>query len=51
MIISGAGSAIAGISFIVTAGRPDFELTQLAGYAVVGALLFVVSALRLRRSS
>ena len=47
MIVSGAGSAIAGVSFIVEASRGAFDVTNLAGYATVGAILFVISAVRL----
>jgi uncharacterized membrane protein HdeD (DUF308 family) len=48
MIVSGAGSAIAGVVFIAEASRGAFDVTRLSGYATVGAILFVVSALRLK---
>lgn len=48
MIISGAGSAIAGVVFIAEASRGAFDVTRLSGYATVGAILFVISALRLK---
>ncbi len=47
MIISGAGSALAGISFIVRAGQDDPGLDPLAGYALLGGIFFLVSAIRL----
>jgi uncharacterized membrane protein HdeD (DUF308 family) len=51
MIISGAFSAIAGISFVASSGAGDPSLTPLAGYAALGAVLFLLWAHRTRRSA
>jgi uncharacterized membrane protein HdeD (DUF308 family) len=48
MIISGALSMLAGVSFVQAAGT-DATLRNLAGYALLGGVFFLVSALRLRR--
>lgn len=48
MIISGAISAIAGTSFFLQAGADDPTLGNLAGYAFLGGVFFLVSALRLK---
>lgn len=50
MILSGAISAVAGTFFILRASRPDASLDNVAGYALLGGVFFLVSALRLRRS-
>lgn len=47
MIASGAISALAGTSFVLQAARPDASLLNLAGYAVLGGVFFLVSAIRL----
>ncbi|MBO0784043.1 MAG: hypothetical protein J2P37_34990 [Ktedonobacteraceae bacterium] len=47
LVFGGAVSILAGISFIVLAGRPTFGLSSLAGYALMGSWQFLVSALRL----
>ncbi|MGY6024596.1 hypothetical protein [Streptomyces spinosirectus] len=47
MIISGAISTIAGTSFIAQAGGDDPSLKNLAGYAFLGGVFFLVSAFRL----
>ena len=47
MILSGGISALAGASFIAGASAADPSLTNIAGYAVLGGLFFLVSALRL----
>lgn len=45
MILSGGQSALAGAFFIVQAGMPaPPSITNIAGYAAVGALYFLVSA-------
>ncbi|WP_163511878.1 hypothetical protein [Fodinicola acaciae] len=49
MIVSGAISTLAGAAFILQAARPDPSLTGLAGYAVLGGVFFLVSAIRLGR--
>ena len=50
MIISGAISTVAGASFIVQATGPHPSLTALGGYAVLGGIFFMVSAIRLGRA-
>jgi len=47
--VSGALSTLAGTSFVVSASAADPSLTGLAGYAALGGLFFLVSALRLGR--
>jgi uncharacterized membrane protein HdeD (DUF308 family) len=47
MILSGGGSVLAGGSFIAAARAADPSLANLAGYAVLGGIFFLVSALRL----
>ncbi|HWI70507.1 MAG TPA: DUF308 domain-containing protein [Baekduia sp.] len=51
MIVSGALSALAGISFIASSGGDDPSLTPLAGYAAFGAALFLLWAYRTRTSA
>ncbi|GAA4297150.1 uncharacterized membrane protein HdeD (DUF308 family) [Actinomadura luteofluorescens] len=50
MIASGAISVPAGASFFLMASSADASLTSVAGYALLGGIFFLVSALRLRRS-
>ena len=50
MIASGAISTLAGISFILQAAAPA-SLRNLAGYALLGGIFFLVSALRLGRNT
>ncbi|MGW9302278.1 hypothetical protein ACWHA3_15875 [Streptomyces cyaneofuscatus] len=50
MIASGAISTLAGASFYAQAGTDDASLTGLAGYAFLGGVFFLVSALRLGRT-
>ncbi|QBJ89334.1 hypothetical protein D0Z67_02745 [Streptomyces seoulensis] len=50
MILSGAISTLAGASFIAQAAKPDASLGSLAGYAFLGGVFFLVSALRLGRA-
>ncbi|MFC9427665.1 hypothetical protein [Streptomyces sp. NPDC056987] len=50
MIASGAISTVAGASFIVQAGTGDASLRSLAGYAFLGGVFFLVSALRLKHA-
>jgi uncharacterized membrane protein HdeD (DUF308 family) len=47
MIISGALSTIAGTTFVLQAAQPNASLVNLAGYAAIGGLFFLVSAVRL----
>ena len=49
MILSGGISVLAGGSFIVMAGGPDASLTSVAGYAILGGIFFLISAIRLHR--
>ena len=48
VIVSGALSVVAGTSFLVSAGSAT-SLGSIAGYAVLGGVFFLVSALRLGR--
>ncbi|WUW21847.1 hypothetical protein OG521_14060 [Streptomyces sp. NBC_01463] len=48
MIASGAISTAAGASFFAQAGKDDAALGSLAGYAFLGGVFFLVSALRLK---
>ncbi|MFF7256620.1 hypothetical protein [Streptomyces microflavus] len=50
MIASGAISTLAGASFFAQADTGDASLTNLAGYAFIGGVFFLVSALRLGRA-
>ncbi|GAA3564765.1 membrane protein [Amycolatopsis ultiminotia] len=47
MILSGGISVLAGANFILGASAPDPSLTNVAGYAVLGGIFFLISALRL----
>ncbi|WP_330342302.1 hypothetical protein [Streptomyces sp. NBC_00557] len=47
MIASGSISTLAGISFLQQAAAPHSSLSSLAGYALLGGIFFLVSALRL----
>lgn len=51
MILSGGISTFAGTGFILMAAGPKASLTGLAGYATLGGIFFLVSALRLRRGT
>ncbi|MBO1330773.1 hypothetical protein [Streptomyces sp. VRA16 Mangrove soil] len=48
MIVSGAISTLAGVSFFLQAGNGAATLRNLAGYAFLGGVFFLVSALRLK---
>ncbi|MFB8417184.1 hypothetical protein ACFC63_16930 [Streptomyces albidoflavus] len=50
MIASGGISTLAGASFLAQAGGADASLGALAGYAFLGGVFFLVSALRLGRT-
>ncbi|MFD4670728.1 hypothetical protein ACFWNN_13405 [Lentzea sp. NPDC058450] len=50
MILSGGISTLAGTSFVLQAGAEGATLSNLAGYAAIGGVFFLVSALRLRRA-
>lgn len=47
MIVSGAISTLAGTSFFLQAGKDGATLANLAGYAFLGGVFFLASALRL----
>jgi hypothetical protein len=49
MILSGGISMLAGLSFVAGASAADPKLTNIAGYAVLGGIFFLVSAIRLGR--
>ncbi|TCC44348.1 hypothetical protein E0H75_35870 [Kribbella capetownensis] len=49
MILSGGISVLAGGSFILMAGGPKASLTTVAGYAILGGIFFLISAIRLHR--
>ncbi|TQS25528.1 hypothetical protein [Microbispora sp. KK1-11] len=51
MILSGGISVLAGASFVMGASAPNASLTNVAGYAVLGGVFFLVSALRLGRAA
>ncbi|WP_129306106.1 hypothetical protein [Streptomyces sp. L2] len=48
MIVSGAISTLAGASFFLQAGKDGATLQNLAGYAFLGGVFFLASALRLK---
>ncbi|NUW05922.1 hypothetical protein G6W47_03135 [Streptomyces sp. CAI-21] len=50
MIASGGISTLAGASFVAQAGGADASLGALAGYAFLGGVFFLASALRLGRT-
>ncbi|MEU4656047.1 hypothetical protein AB0G32_19220 [Streptomyces sp. NPDC023723] len=51
MILSGGISTLAGASIFTSAGADDPTLSSAIGYAVPGAVFFLVSALRLGRAA
>jgi uncharacterized membrane protein HdeD (DUF308 family) len=51
MILSGGISVFAGTSFIIGAAADNASLRNLAGYALLGGVFFLVSALRLGRAA
>jgi uncharacterized membrane protein HdeD (DUF308 family) len=51
MLISGGLSAIAGATIIASSSATDPSLSRLAGYATLGAVLFLVWAFRSRTSA
>jgi len=50
MIVSGGISVLAGGSFIATAASDNPALTNAIGYAIPGAIFFLISAIRLGRA-
>jgi uncharacterized membrane protein HdeD (DUF308 family) len=51
MIVSGGISALAGGSFIAAASADNPVLTNAIGYAIPGAIFFLISAVRLGRAA
>jgi uncharacterized membrane protein HdeD (DUF308 family) len=51
MILSGGQSILAGVFFVVQAHDPSKGVTNVAGYSAVGALYFLLAALRLRKAT
>ncbi|WP_406108731.1 hypothetical protein [Micromonospora globbae] len=51
MIISGGLSVLAGGSFVAGASADDPALTNAIGYAIPGAIFFLISAIRLGRAA
>ena|SRR5687768_4260987 len=51
MIISGGLSVLAGGSFIAAAAATDPALTNAVGYAIPGAIFFLIAAIRLGRAA
>jgi uncharacterized membrane protein HdeD (DUF308 family) len=51
MILSGGISTLAGTSFIVMAGATKPSVTGIAGYAILGGIFFLISAIRLRAAA
>ena len=51
MILSGGISVLAGAAFIAQSGSSSATLTGLAGYATLGGVFFLISALRLHRTT
>ena len=49
MILSGGLSVLAGLSFVAGASADNPKLTNVAGYAVLGGIFFLISAIRLGR--
>ncbi|WP_328453440.1 hypothetical protein [Amycolatopsis sp. NBC_00438] len=50
MILSGGISVLAGASFVLQSTKDGASLANLAGYATLGGIFFLVSALRLGRA-
>ncbi|MEU4427191.1 hypothetical protein AB0F81_41760 [Actinoplanes sp. NPDC024001] len=51
MIISGGISTLAGASFLASASAADPALTSAIGYAIPGAIFFLIAAVRLGRAA
>lgn len=50
LIVSGGLSVLVGAAFIAMAGGDSATVTSLGGYATLGGVFFLISALRLRRT-
>ncbi|MFF1571701.1 hypothetical protein ACFVWR_03060 [Leifsonia sp. NPDC058292] len=51
MILSGGISVLAGLAFILMSGGAAASLVGLAGYATLGGIFFLISAIRLGRTA
>lgn len=51
MILSGGISVLAGTGFILMSGTSSASLTGVAGYATLGGVFFLASAIRLQRAA
>ncbi|XVU27702.1 hypothetical protein ACQPZJ_11885 [Actinoplanes sp. CA-054009] len=51
MILSGGLSVLAGSSFVAAASAADPALTNAVGYAIPGAVFFLIAAIRLGRTA
>lgn len=51
MMLSGGISVLAGAQFVLGASASNPKLTDVGGYAVLGGIFFLVSALRLGRAN
>ena len=51
MILSGGISVLAGANFVIGASAANASLANVAGYAVLGGIFFLVSAIRLGRAA
>ena len=51
MIISGGLSVLAGSSFLAAASATDPAVTNAVGYAIPGAIFFIIAAIRLGRTA
>jgi uncharacterized membrane protein HdeD (DUF308 family) len=51
MILSGSISVLAGASFLAMASAQNVSLSNVAGYAALGGIFFLVSAVRLGRAT
>lgn len=51
MLISGGLSTLAGLSFVAASRQDDANLSMLAGYAAVGAVLYLVWTFRARSTT
>ncbi|MBW0104487.1 hypothetical protein [Pseudonocardia sp. KRD291] len=51
MVASGSISVLAGVSFVLMASSAGASLANVAGYALLGGIFFLVSALRLGRGA
>lgn len=47
-ILSGAISTLAGVSFLLQASKSPHNMSAVGGYAILGGVFFLISALRLR---